>query len=118
MFVCWSDMFHDTVCLCVSPDLDGNRGTKKETLYPERPTGPDVGHFETLHFIRHFSLYCQITELTTRRFHDMFHDMFVHYGPDLDRQRAPTNQTTQNKALTLPDQKVSKPDDMLPMTLF
>ena len=46
------DMFHDmfpkrftfdpfticfTICLCVSPDLDGNWGTKNETMCPDRP---------------------------------------------------------------------------------
>jgi hypothetical protein len=43
-------MFHDmfvsrlcfTICLCISPDLDGNRGTKNDALCPERPTkGPE-----------------------------------------------------------------------------
>jgi hypothetical protein len=42
-----------TICLFISPDLDGNRGTRKQ-MCPERPTkGPTM-------------------------FHDMFHDMFVH----------------------------------------
>jgi hypothetical protein len=32
-----------TICLCISPDFDGNRGTKNETLCPERPTkGPET----------------------------------------------------------------------------
>jgi hypothetical protein len=26
-----------TICLCISPDLDGNRGTKNETLWPDCP---------------------------------------------------------------------------------
>jgi hypothetical protein len=55
MIVClFHDMFvydvHDmfvyicfTMCLCISPDLDGYQGTENETLSPERPTkGPET----------------------------------------------------------------------------
>jgi hypothetical protein len=32
-----------TVCFFISPDLDGNQGTKNETMCPERPTeGPET----------------------------------------------------------------------------
>ena len=41
MFV-WTMFF--TICLCISPDLDGYQGTKNEKLSPERPTRVPMFH--------------------------------------------------------------------------
>jgi hypothetical protein len=60
-----------TICLRISPDLDGNRGTRNETLCPERPTkGPWVPR-DMSYDMFHDMFVCL-------SLHDMFHDMFVH----------------------------------------
>jgi hypothetical protein len=46
-----------TICLCISPDLDGYQGTKNETMCPERPTkGPEtqIRSHRTANVPRHF----------------------------------------------------------------
>jgi hypothetical protein len=72
--------------LCISPDLDGNRGTTK--MCPGRPTTalpvpeqrPCVCRATSVRSVTAFKM--SITPITNHQSpitnHDMFHDMFVH----------------------------------------
>jgi hypothetical protein len=52
-----------TICLFISPDLDGNRGTRENV--------PRETHKGSRYVLSE-------TDRAPKMFHDMFHDMFVH----------------------------------------